>query len=73
MFHCIHWQAREGRTTLVVAHRLSTIQTADVIAGFDNGVIKEKGTHEELMKIQGIYFTLVTNQVSIFNLIFIKL
>lgn len=52
-----------GRTTIVVAHRLSTIRTADYIAGFLNGVIKEQGTHSELMKIEGIYYQLVTSQV----------
>ncbi|KAM5303115.1 ATP-dependent translocase ABCB1 isoform 2-T2 [Glossophaga mutica] len=55
-------KARRGRTTIVIAHRLSTIRNADVIAGFDNGVIVEKGTHEELMKEKGVYFKLVTMQ-----------
>ncbi|XP_054420071.1 ATP-dependent translocase ABCB1 [Pteronotus mesoamericanus] len=55
-------KARRGRTTIVIAHRLSTIRNADVIAGFDDGVIVEKGTHEELMKEKGIYFKLVTMQ-----------
>ena len=36
-------QARQGRTTIVVAHRLSTIQTADIIAGVSDGVIVEQG------------------------------
>uniref|UniRef100_A0A667G4G4 ATP binding cassette subfamily B member 4 n=1 Tax=Lynx canadensis TaxID=61383 RepID=A0A667G4G4_LYNCA len=55
-------KARKGRTTIVVAHRLSTIRNADVIAGFDDGVIVEKGNHDELMKEEGIYFKLVTMQ-----------
>ncbi|XP_053528768.1 ATP-dependent translocase ABCB1 isoform X2 [Artibeus jamaicensis] len=55
-------KARRGRTTIVIAHRLSTIRNADVIAGFDDGVIVEKGTHEELMKEKGVYFKLVTMQ-----------
>uniref|UniRef100_A0A8D0SRP2 ATP binding cassette subfamily B member 1 n=1 Tax=Sus scrofa TaxID=9823 RepID=A0A8D0SRP2_PIG len=55
-------KAREGRTTIVIAHRLSTVRNADVIAGFDDGVIVEKGSHDELMKERGIYFKLVTVQ-----------
>ncbi|GFO24716.1 multidrug resistance protein 1 [Plakobranchus ocellatus] len=55
-------KAREGRTTLVVAHRLSTIKTADIIVGFDQGVATERGTHSDLMAKQGIYYQLVTNQ-----------
>ncbi|XP_047608955.1 ATP-dependent translocase ABCB1 isoform X1 [Phacochoerus africanus] len=55
-------KAREGRTTIVIAHRLSTVRNADVIAGFDDGVIVEKGSHDELMKEKGIYFKLVTMQ-----------
>ncbi|XP_037059431.1 ATP-dependent translocase ABCB1 isoform X3 [Peromyscus leucopus] len=55
-------KAREGRTTIVIAHRLSTVRNADVIAGFDNGVIVEQGNHDELMKEKGIYFKLVMTQ-----------
>ncbi|XP_047550293.1 ATP-dependent translocase ABCB1 isoform X3 [Lutra lutra] len=55
-------KARKGRTTIVIAHRLSTVRNADVIAGFDDGVIVEKGNHDELMKEKGIYFKLVTMQ-----------
>jgi len=56
-------QARQGRTTIVVAHRLSTIRTADIIYGIKNGTVHEFGTHDELMMQSGIYNTLVTNQV----------
>ncbi|XP_076769219.1 ATP-dependent translocase ABCB1 isoform X2 [Arvicanthis niloticus] len=55
-------KAREGRTTIVIAHRLSTVRNADVIAGFDGGVIVEQGSHDELMREKGIYFKLVMTQ-----------
>ncbi|WZZ66794.1 hypothetical protein YC2023_078164 [Brassica napus] len=42
-----------NRTTIVVAHRLSTIKNADIIAVVENGMIVEKGTHETLMNIEG--------------------
>lgn len=47
-----------------MAHRLSTIRNADVIAGFQNGEVAEIGTHEELMEKKGVYHSLVTMQVS---------
>lgn len=50
-----------NRTTVVVAHRLSTIKNADVIAVVKNGVIVEKGKHEALIGIKdGFYASLVT-------------
>ncbi|XP_045876170.1 phosphatidylcholine translocator ABCB4 isoform X6 [Meles meles] len=57
-------KAREGRTTIVIAHRLSTVRNADVIAGFEDGVIVEQGSHRELMKKEGVYFRLVNMQMS---------
>ncbi|MEQ2181194.1 hypothetical protein GOODEAATRI_008865 [Goodea atripinnis] len=54
----------KGRTTLIVAHRLSTIRNADVIAGFQKGNVVELGTHSELMEKHGVYHTLVTMQVT---------
>lgn len=57
------FQAREGRTTVVVAHRLSTVRNADVIAVFEGGVITELGNHAELLEKKGIYYKLVNMQV----------
>ncbi|KAL8574859.1 hypothetical protein ACOMHN_044881 [Nucella lapillus] len=54
--------AREGRTCIVIAHRLSTIQNADVIFVMENGQILEKGTHQELLALQGAYAGFVGNQ-----------
>ncbi len=48
----------KNRTTIIVAHRLSTITHADRIIHIDNGEITEMGTHEELMKKQGHYYNL---------------
>ncbi|XP_064265165.1 ATP-dependent translocase ABCB1 isoform X1 [Passer domesticus] len=55
-------KAREGRTTVVVAHRLSTVRNADVIAVFEGGVITEIGNHAELLERKGIYYKLVNMQ-----------
>ena len=45
----------EGRTSIVIAHRLSTIRSADTILVFHHGEIRERGTHDELMQISGLY------------------
>ena len=52
----------QNRTSIVIAHRLSTIQKADVIIVMKKGIIAEKGTHEELIALQGNYNKLVTMQ-----------
>jgi ATP-binding cassette subfamily B (MDR/TAP) protein 1 len=54
--------AARGRTTIAVAHRLSTIQKADIIYVFDQGQIIESGTHTELLRNKGRYFELVNLQ-----------
>lgn len=45
----------KGKTLLVIAHRLNTIQNADQILVIDNGQIAQQGTHEKLLKQPGIY------------------
>ena len=52
----------EGRTTFAIAHRLSTLRSADRLVVFDAGKIAEVGTHEELMTSGGIFHKLVTTQ-----------
>ncbi|KAG6459009.1 hypothetical protein O3G_MSEX011164 [Manduca sexta] len=57
-------KAQEGRTTIVVAHRLSTIRNVDVIYVFKAGNVIESGNHEELMKMKGHYYDMVMMQTS---------
>jgi ATP-binding cassette subfamily B protein len=57
----------EGKTVVVVAHRLSTVKNADKIIVMDNGEITEEGTHEELTLKKGKYFELVKNQLELGN------
>ncbi len=54
-------QARHGRTTLIIAHRLTTVRNADQVAVIEDGVVKEHGTHDELMRAGGAYERLVAS------------
>ena len=51
-------KAREGRTSIVIAHRLSTVYGADCIAVIKGGMVTEQGTHSELLAKKGIYYKL---------------
>ncbi|OGQ92956.1 MAG: peptidase C39 [Deltaproteobacteria bacterium RIFOXYC2_FULL_48_10] len=51
-------QIKKGRTTLIIAHRLSSIKNCDLIIAMDNGAIVEMGTHEQLLQQQGYYYQL---------------
>ena len=62
----------KGRTTLIVAHRLSTIKTADEIIVIANGIIKEQGTHDELIDLDGIYAKLYNLQFRESNIKFLN-
>lgn len=62
-------EARKGRTTIIVSHRLSTIVTADFVAFMEDGRVTEIGTHHELMKMNGAYANLVSTQVIEFDVL----
>lgn len=51
-------QAKQGRTCLTIAHRLTTIQNSEQICVVDCGQIKERGNHQQLLQQQGIYYKL---------------
>ena len=58
-------QASEGRTTILVAHRLSTVRKADVIHCLSQGRLIESGSHDELMAREGLYYNLVTSHTEV--------
>ncbi len=60
-------KARQGRATLVIAHRLSTVRSADVILVLDHGRIVERGSHLELLNLGGLYTRLYEKQFAAQN------
>ena len=56
-------KARQDRTVVMIAHRLSTVRTADRIACIDFGQVVETGTHAELIAKKSVYFNLVKAQL----------
>ncbi len=57
----------QGRTVVVIAHRLSTVKNTDQIIVLDDGKIVEHGKHEELINLKGYYYQLVKNQLELGN------
>ena len=55
-------QLMEGKTSFIVAHRLSTIKNADIILVMNNGNIIEMGNHETLLEKKGFYYNLYNSQ-----------
>ncbi len=55
----------EGRTSFVIAHRLSTVRDADLILVLEKGRLVEEGRHDDLMKRQGLYYFLVSQQLGL--------
>lgn len=53
----------KGRTVLVIAHRLSTVKSADTVAVISDGEVVESGKHDELLSKNGIYTALVRRQL----------
>jgi ATP-binding cassette subfamily B protein len=57
-------QISRNRTTFIIAHRLSTVRNADYILVLDRGVLVEQGSHQQLMDEQGLYYTLISQQLN---------
>ena len=58
-------QFYDGRTVVVVAHRLSTVKNADQIIVMDDGKIVETGNHDSLISQKGVYYNLIKNQLEL--------
>jgi ATP-binding cassette subfamily B protein len=58
-------QMSRDRTTIIIAHRLSTVRNADQILVLDQGVLVEKGNHQQLMETQGLYYHLAQQQLNL--------
>lgn len=60
---------KEKSTTFIIAHRISAVKNADIILYFEDGKIKERGTHEELLGLKGSYYNVYCEQFKDFNLL----
>ena len=58
-------QLLQDRTSITIAHRLSTVRNADLIVVLDAGTIVERGTHDELIARRGLYHYLVAQQLQL--------
>jgi ATP-binding cassette subfamily B protein len=58
-------QLLAGRTSFVIAHRLSTVRDADIILVLEKGRLVERGSHDELMARQGLYYYLCSQQLAL--------
>jgi len=56
-------EVMKGRTSIIISHRISTLQDADNIIVLDEGKISEQGTHSELIKLEGIYYNIYLKQL----------
>ena len=61
------YTAQRGRTVIIIAHRLSTVEKADRIIVIDKGQVREQGTHMDLLKQGGMYSKLVSKQLLAFE------
>ena len=61
----VYKRQASGRTSFLIAHRLSTIRDCDLILLIENGKIVEKGSHEELMRLDGSYAKMYRTQMGI--------